>query len=188
MSDWKNRLVNRLEPVLREADPRANISSYHDMPYAIFQYAPEDEFDLRSELTLLKTRLEQIGKRVTVISLAQCLNEALKRERDVYKRQGCTCSTSATIASFFPVVIKVHRARHLACASPGASSNCLIRSSSTSAHCLALRPPYSSTMWSPATFMALIKASSSVLMPCQKNRLVMASRGNSAIPFRSANA
>lgn len=86
MSDWKNRLVNRLEPVLREADPRANISSYHDMPYAIFQYAPEDEFDLRSELTLLKTRLEQIGKRVTVISLAQCLNEALKRERLSIKR------------------------------------------------------------------------------------------------------
>ncbi len=80
MSDWKNRLINRLEPVLREPDPRANISSYHDMPYAIFQYSPEDEFDLRGELTLLKTRLEQIGKRVTVISLAQCLDECLKRE------------------------------------------------------------------------------------------------------------
>jgi len=86
MSDWKNRLVSRLEPVLREADPRANISSYHDMPYAIFQYAPEDEFDLRAELTLLKTRLEQIGKRVTVISLAQCLSEALKREGLSIKR------------------------------------------------------------------------------------------------------
>lgn len=86
MSDWKNRLTNRLEPVLREPDPRANISSYHDMPYAIFQYSPEDEFDLRGELTLLKTRLEQIGKRVTVISLAQCLDECLKREGLSLKR------------------------------------------------------------------------------------------------------
>jgi hypothetical protein len=86
MSDWKIRLINRLEPVLREPDPRANISSYHDMPYAIFQYSPEDEFDLRGELTLLKTRLEQIGKRVTVISLAQCLDECLKREGLSLKR------------------------------------------------------------------------------------------------------
>ena len=86
MSDWKSRLINRLEPVLREPDPRANISSYHDMPYAIFQYSPEDEFDVRGELTLLKTRLEQIGKRVTVISLAQCLVECLKREGLSLKR------------------------------------------------------------------------------------------------------
>ncbi len=86
MSDWKSRLIKRLEPVLREADPRANISSYHDMPYAIFQYSPEDEFDLRAELSLLKTRLEQIGKRVTVISLAKCLDECLKREELSLKR------------------------------------------------------------------------------------------------------
>lgn len=86
MSDWKSRLIKRLEPVLREADPRANISSYHDMPYAIFQYSPEDEFDLRAELSLLKTRLEQIGKRVTVISLAKCLDECLKREGLSLKR------------------------------------------------------------------------------------------------------
>lgn len=86
MSDWKSRLINRLEPVLRETDPRANISSYHDMPYAIFQYSPEEEFDLRGELSLLKTRLEQIGKRVTVISLAQCLDECLKREGLSLKR------------------------------------------------------------------------------------------------------
>lgn len=79
MSDWKHRLFNRLEPVLGEPDPRANISSYHDMPYAIFQYSPDAEFELRRELALLKTRLEQIGKRVTVISLAQCLDEGLKR-------------------------------------------------------------------------------------------------------------
>lgn len=79
MSDWRHRLLNRLEPVLGEPDPRANISSYHDMPYAIFQYSPDVEFALRGELALLKIRLEQIGKRVTVISLARCLDECLKR-------------------------------------------------------------------------------------------------------------
>ena len=86
MSDWRHRLTKRLEPILREADPRANISSYHDMPYAIFRYSPEDEFALREELSLMKTRLEQTGKRVTVISLAQALSEALKRAGLVINR------------------------------------------------------------------------------------------------------
>lgn len=48
------------------------------MPYALFRYDPEDEFELRSELTLLKTRLEQKSKRVIRISLADCLFTALK--------------------------------------------------------------------------------------------------------------
>ncbi|MEI6415336.1 MAG: BREX protein BrxB domain-containing protein [Pseudomonadota bacterium] len=86
MSDWKSRLISRLEPLLRESDPRANLSSYHDMPYAIFQYPPEEEFGLRGELTLLKTRLEQIGKRVTVISLAHCLEQCLTSEGLSIKR------------------------------------------------------------------------------------------------------
>ena len=80
MSDWKQRLTRDLEPVLREADPRARISAYHNMPYAIFYYPPEEEIPLRAELALLRTRLEQIGKRVTTISLADCLADALAAE------------------------------------------------------------------------------------------------------------
>lgn len=80
MSDWKQRLTRDLEPVLRETDPRARISAYHNMPYAIFHYPPEEEIPLRGELALLRTRLEQIGKRVTAISLAECLAEALAAE------------------------------------------------------------------------------------------------------------
>lgn len=80
MSDWKQRLTNDLEPVLRETDPRARISAYHNMPYAIFHYPPEDEIPLRAELALLSTRLEQTGKRVTTISLAECLADALAAE------------------------------------------------------------------------------------------------------------
>lgn len=80
MTDWKDRLFNRLEPVLQMPDPRPAISAYHDMPYAIFCYPPEDEFALRAELSLLRTRLEQTGKRVTSISLSACMREALEAE------------------------------------------------------------------------------------------------------------
>ena len=79
MSDWKKRLQRDLEPILQADDPRPQISAYHDMPYAIFRYAPEDEFAVRQAISLLKTRLEQRGKRVTVISLAECLADALER-------------------------------------------------------------------------------------------------------------
>lgn len=79
MTDWKHRLIHDLEPVLSEHDPRPRIGAYHDMPYAIFQYPPEAEFDVRAQLSLLKTRLEQTGKVVTTISLAECLSDALAR-------------------------------------------------------------------------------------------------------------
>jgi hypothetical protein len=80
MPDWKDRLTQRLEPLLKQPDPRQQISAYHDMPYAIFRYPPEEEFAVRQQVSLLRTRLEQIGKRVTSISLAECLNEALEAE------------------------------------------------------------------------------------------------------------
>lgn len=78
MSNWKKRLCDNLEPILTERNPCPKLSAYHNMPYAIFRHSPEDEFDLRVELGLLKTRLEQAGKRVTVISLAELLDEAIK--------------------------------------------------------------------------------------------------------------
>lgn len=77
MSDWKERLTTQLEPILRLRDPRPKISSYHDMPYAIFRYPPQAEFAVRAEVTRLRTRLEQEGKRVIMISLAECLKRAL---------------------------------------------------------------------------------------------------------------
>ncbi len=80
MSDWKQRLTLVLEPILRDTDPRPKISAYHNMPYAIFLYPPDDEFALRGEVAMLRTRLEQAGKRLTVISLATCLEMALERE------------------------------------------------------------------------------------------------------------
>lgn len=77
MTHWKERLTKQLEPILRLPDPRPKISAYNDMPYAIFRYGPEDEFAVREETLLLTTRLEQAGKRVTTISLAESLSAAL---------------------------------------------------------------------------------------------------------------
>ena len=48
------------------------------MPYALFRYDPEEEFDLRKQTTLLETRLTQKGKRVKRISLAECLDQAMR--------------------------------------------------------------------------------------------------------------
>jgi Domain of unknown function (DUF1788) len=80
MSDFGARLRNILEPVLAMTDPREKISAYHDMPYAIFHYDPEHELALRREVSSLQTRLENKGKRITRISLAECLDAALKSE------------------------------------------------------------------------------------------------------------
>ena len=75
------RLRHTLEPILAQHDPRERISAYHDMPYALFRYDPEDELMLRKQLTLLRTRLGQKNKDVTVISLAACLEKALVSQR-----------------------------------------------------------------------------------------------------------
>jgi hypothetical protein len=81
MSDFVSRIKTSLEPILELPDPRERISAYHDMPYALFRYEPEDEFDLRREITLLETRLTQKGKHIKRISLAECLDEAMRSQR-----------------------------------------------------------------------------------------------------------
>jgi len=74
------RIARDLEPVLSLPDPRTKLSAYHDMPYAIFRYDPDDEFVLRQQVTLLETRLSQKGKRIKRISLAECLDEAMRSQ------------------------------------------------------------------------------------------------------------
>jgi hypothetical protein len=81
VSNLEHRLRQDLEPVLEVQDPRPKISAYHDMPYALFRYDPEEEFELRRQVTLLETRLSQKGKRVKRISLAECLDEAMRSQR-----------------------------------------------------------------------------------------------------------
>jgi hypothetical protein len=80
VNDLEHRLRTVLEPILEMREPREKLSAYHDMPYALFQYDPADEFELRKQVTLLETRLTQKGKRVFRISLAECLDEAMKSQ------------------------------------------------------------------------------------------------------------
>lgn len=81
MSDLEYRLKHVLEPILELKDPRERISAYHDMPYALFRYDPAEELALRKQVALLETRLTQKGKNVQRISLAECLDEAMRSQR-----------------------------------------------------------------------------------------------------------
>jgi hypothetical protein len=104
MTDFERRLRNDLEPLLSSPDPREKISAYHDMPYALFRYDPEQEFSLRRELTMLTIRLTQKGKRVIRISLAECLRDAMTSQRpleDWYtaERDGTVEETVQTITN-----------------------------------------------------------------------------------------
>jgi Domain of unknown function (DUF1788) len=81
LSDLEYRIKTNLEPVLEAVDPRPRISAYHDMPYALFRYDPEEELALRKQVTMLETRLTQKGKRIKRISLAECLDEAMRSQR-----------------------------------------------------------------------------------------------------------
>ncbi len=84
MSDWQTRLSDTLEPLLSVPDPRRTaFSAYHDMPYAIFHYPAEEELALRRELGMLRTRLTQKGKRVSVISLAEVVCDLIKDDMPI---------------------------------------------------------------------------------------------------------
>lgn len=113
MSDMVERLTQVLEPILASGDPRTQISAYHDMPYAIFHYDPEDEFELRSQVAMLETRLSQRGKRVARISLAECLSAAMESVQpldswfEAERTQGLESMVEtihATLAEYAPLV------------------------------------------------------------------------------------
>ena len=113
LDPMKQRLTKDLEPVLASVDPRPQLSAYHDMPYAIFRYDPAEEFELRSQLTMLETRLTQKGKRVSRISLAECLEAALTSQRpleewfEAERQQGTQTmieTVHAVLAEYAPLV------------------------------------------------------------------------------------
>lgn len=76
-------LVEQLE-ILRAdltSEPM-RISAYHDLPFAIFRYNPEQEYECRNHLRLLATQLSQNHRRhVTFISLAQLVWVAIQKTR-----------------------------------------------------------------------------------------------------------
>ena len=76
--EWQRCLHNQLEPVLSAADSGAGLSTYTDMPFGIFLYPPEDEWELRGELRDLVIRLANAGKTVQRLSMAVLLQQAIE--------------------------------------------------------------------------------------------------------------
>ena len=76
MSSLKER-IEHLEGDLTAVPMR--IATSHDVPYAVLRYSPTDEWVMRREIRLLKTRLESTGKTVVTISLADLLWESIEK-------------------------------------------------------------------------------------------------------------
>lgn len=68
--------IQRLEDDLN-AEPM-RISAYHDLPFAILQYPPEEELTLRKKVKHLATRLSKRFNTIRFISLASLLWEAVE--------------------------------------------------------------------------------------------------------------
>jgi Domain of unknown function (DUF1788) len=74
MSSLKDR-IELLEGDLKAVPPR--ISVYHDLPFAILRYDPDEEWELRREVKLLATRLGALGKEVRIIPMSEFLWKAI---------------------------------------------------------------------------------------------------------------
>jgi Domain of unknown function (DUF1788) len=88
-------LVRNLETDLRSKPPRHYI--YNDLPFAVFCYPPQQEWEMRREMQLLKTRLEKDKHwQVTLISLAELLWQS------VDETEGMEAITTLEKSSGFP--------------------------------------------------------------------------------------
>ena len=76
--EWLRFLQQQLEPVLTAPDSGVGLSTYSDMPFGIFLYPPEDEWELRQALRDLVVRLENTGKTVQRLSMAQLLEQSIE--------------------------------------------------------------------------------------------------------------
>jgi hypothetical protein len=76
--EWQRCLQQQLEPVLTSPDSGVGLSTYTDMPFGIFLYPPEDEWELRQSLRDLVVRLENAGKSVQRLSMAQLLEQSIE--------------------------------------------------------------------------------------------------------------
>src|SRR5436190_16546642 len=74
MSSLRDR-IDLLEDDLKAVPPRINV--YHDLPFAILRYDPNEERDLRREVKLLATRLEATGKVVHAVPMSEFLWKAI---------------------------------------------------------------------------------------------------------------
>jgi len=78
-SRWRERLHERLEPLLKSRELVEEISTYKGVPFALFAYPPTAERDLRREVGMLATRVEhETTRKITTISMADLLWEAIR--------------------------------------------------------------------------------------------------------------
>ncbi len=78
-SRWKERLRDRLEPLLKSKDLTKEISTYQGVPFALFAYPPTAERELRREVPMLATRVEhEAARNVVTISMADLLWQAIR--------------------------------------------------------------------------------------------------------------
>ena len=80
MSSFNSR-IELLENDLMAEPPR--ISVYHDLPFAIFRYDPEEEWALRREARLLATRLGEAGKSTCIIHMSELLWKAIEHTEGI---------------------------------------------------------------------------------------------------------
>lgn len=73
--------IEILEHDLKANPPR--ISVYHDLPFAIFRYDPEEEWALRREARLLAMRLEEAGKKTGIIPMSELLWKAIQESEGI---------------------------------------------------------------------------------------------------------
>lgn len=73
--------IKALEDDLKANPPR--ISVYHDLPFAIFRYDPEEEWALRHEVRLLATRLREVGKYTEIIHMSDLLWKAVEETEGI---------------------------------------------------------------------------------------------------------
>ena len=76
MSSLKER-IELLEDDLRAVPQR--ISVYHDLPFAILRYNPDEEWQLRRDVRLLATRLEETGRQVQTIPMSELLWQSIQQ-------------------------------------------------------------------------------------------------------------
>jgi len=70
-----------LENDLKANPPR--ISVYHDLPFAIFRYDPEEEWTLRREARLLATRLGKAGKKTCIVHMSDLLWKSIQESEGI---------------------------------------------------------------------------------------------------------
>jgi hypothetical protein len=80
MSSLK-KMIELLENDLMATPPR--ISVYHDMPFAILRYDPEEEWKLREQVRLLATRLSKAGKNVHCMPMSEFLWKAIEESEGI---------------------------------------------------------------------------------------------------------